>query len=918
MRLIRLVCAILLVCQPLYGDSFSEEYVSGRPIFETSYDVTVGNILKIGDGTDETIYIYANNGDTTLPNLRYNYSDNTWEYSNNGTSWTDIGSGGGGAPTDADYLVGTANGSLSAEIVVGTTPSGELGGTWASPTIDDLFLKLGGDTTTGDYDFTAGNLTTTGDINLSSTTASTIGVIYKGSDRFLHDFHHPTGDTAIPVGQNTFVGIGSGNFTFGSTATETAHSSRNVGLGYGTLASLAQGYRNTAVGYQTLALNISGYWNTAIGYQACYSNINGDSNYGMGFKALYYNELGDHNTAIGWQAGFGAADSSDFSGCTLIGYEAGDALLTGGDNNLFLGYRAGDNVTTGTKNIIIGYDGDAPAVDSTQTLNIGNLIFGTTLDGTGTTISTGNIGIGTNAPGSKLTIANGATSAGVIQINEDTTDGANNATFTVPALADDTDYTLPPDDGEPGEQLQTNGAGVTTWEAAGGAGATAFDDIGDPDAATTILFDNDEVISLSTAEETGAFLTLLSTDADLAGDTILLTLSFQQATDANQYFLQCKDNLADVPAIVFKIGTDGNTTIAGTLGVTGQITGNLTGNVTGNADTVTTNANLIGEVTSVGNTATISDNVTVQSWTLVSPVFTTAITATDLIKDTHIDWGTGAGQVSPADASNEDIGDITITGGAYAVENDSHDHSAAGSTVTIAVADITDDNAGTDITADLEEEVTEGSLADSTIISADIKDGVIIEPDLDADSVPNDGDILSYDSTGTNFAYIAPNAGTNITADLEEEVTEGSLADSTIVSADIKNATVAYADMVANIPGLPHAWHIPIGSPNDVVTGSNTLVLVKATDAALTVTKIEATTSSASYEIAGDLKYADARIGLANAVVINVFDTVSGVLSDSSITSGAVAAGKCVYLQFDSVPNASMTDCGITVFWDYD
>src|SRR3990167_1717999 len=44
--------------------------------------------------------------------------------------------GGGGAPTDADYLVGTANAGLSAEIVVGTTPGGELGGTWGSPTVD--------------------------------------------------------------------------------------------------------------------------------------------------------------------------------------------------------------------------------------------------------------------------------------------------------------------------------------------------------------------------------------------------------------------------------------------------------------------------------------------------------------------------------------------------------------------------------------------------------------------------------------------------------------------------------------------------------------------------------------------------------------------------------------------------------------
>ena len=35
-----------------------------------------------------------------------------------------------------DALVGTASGALSGEIVVGTTPGGELGGTWASPTVD--------------------------------------------------------------------------------------------------------------------------------------------------------------------------------------------------------------------------------------------------------------------------------------------------------------------------------------------------------------------------------------------------------------------------------------------------------------------------------------------------------------------------------------------------------------------------------------------------------------------------------------------------------------------------------------------------------------------------------------------------------------------------------------------------------------
>lgn len=43
-----------------------------------------------------------------------------------------------GAPTGADYLVGSSQAGLSAEIVVGTAPGGELGGTWASPTVDTV------------------------------------------------------------------------------------------------------------------------------------------------------------------------------------------------------------------------------------------------------------------------------------------------------------------------------------------------------------------------------------------------------------------------------------------------------------------------------------------------------------------------------------------------------------------------------------------------------------------------------------------------------------------------------------------------------------------------------------------------------------------------------------------------------------
>jgi len=68
-----------------------------------------------------------------------------WDTTNNrlyvnndgATAWTALATGAVvAAPADADYLVGTANATLTGEIVAGTVPGGELGGTWGSPTVD--------------------------------------------------------------------------------------------------------------------------------------------------------------------------------------------------------------------------------------------------------------------------------------------------------------------------------------------------------------------------------------------------------------------------------------------------------------------------------------------------------------------------------------------------------------------------------------------------------------------------------------------------------------------------------------------------------------------------------------------------------------------------------------------------------------
>ena len=98
-----------------------------------------------------------------------------------------------------------------------------------------------------------------------------------------------------------------------------------------------------------------------------------------------------------------------------------------------------------------------------------------------------------------LTIGNGATTAGVLTLLEDTDAGANFASFQVPALAANTVYTLPADDGDADQVLSTNGSGTLDWVAAA-AGSGDVTDVGD--CATGACF-------------TGASGTLLQSNTDL-------------------------------------------------------------------------------------------------------------------------------------------------------------------------------------------------------------------------------------------------------------------------------------------------------------------------------------------------------------------------------------------------------------------
>lgn len=253
---------------------------------------------------------------------------------------------GGGAPTTVDYLVGAADATLSNEIVVGTSPGGELGGTWGSPTLDDSIAVSSWNITTP---ILSGKVNADGSaVNDDDCTGEIGSYWYDDTDSAFEFCNANTGAPSV-------LGGGSGIPTIGSS---TANSI------------------------------------------AIWSGTGGDT-------------LDDAGLTI-------SSNTLSFDVVTDATIDFGDSVITEEGTGL--------NFTGATD----GYFFD----------------------------------------GASLSLSNGSTTSGIFKILEDSDNGANFASFQVPALAADTVYVLPADDGDAGEQLQTNGTGTLTWESAGGIPTT--------------------------------------------------------------------------------------------------------------------------------------------------------------------------------------------------------------------------------------------------------------------------------------------------------------------------------------------------------------------------------------------------------------------------------------------------------------
>jgi hypothetical protein len=226
--------------------------------------------------------------------------------------------------------------------------------------------------------------------------------------------------------QSGSYNIGIGNSTLGGSSGNSF--SYNEAIGHGALGHIVSGGDDIGIGYFSLPNTTTGDQNVGIGSYAMQSNITGSGNVAIGGQngglgILNYNTSATNTVAIGFLAGRGTSSYYNQGG-TLLGYQTGLSFQTGSDYNTLLGYSAGnlittgwgniligaasttanDNLTTGSGNIKIGNNIALPSATTNYQLDIGNLIYGTGLSGTGATVSSGNIGIGTTTPYSRLTV----------------------------------------------------------------------------------------------------------------------------------------------------------------------------------------------------------------------------------------------------------------------------------------------------------------------------------------------------------------------------------------------------------------------------------------------------------------------------------------------------------------------------------
>ena len=293
----------------------------------------------------------------------------------------------------------------------------------------------------------------------------------------------------------------------------------------------------------------------------------------------------------------------------------------------------------------------------------------------------------------------------------------------------------------------------------------------------------------------------------------------------------------------------------------------------------------------LAGTQTITGTKTYNSGKLVatSPTFTgtvgaAAITATGAIAGQSI--GATYGVTGSTGVFSGAISGTSITGtGAISGQSVAATYGVTGSTANftgaVTCASLSATGSGTSTTTDLS--VTYGLTAATGTFTK---------------SLTSTYGVAAATASITGTATIGTVAATNIT---------GTYGISTATSTITTNGDVVH--------GSKWESDFTLCSPSDTYTvGGSSICIITKLPKAITITNIEVTADAdPTTEISGNLKYCDAFIGLANPVIINSINTTAGALSDNTITSGSVAAGKCIYINFTALPDVAMKQLAFTL-----
>lgn len=214
---------------------------------------------------------------------------------------------------------------------------------------------------------TSGEITLAKTLRLETTTGTNVGVLYMGSDKFLHNYGF--GCTYFGANSGNAFGLGALNTAVGhSTLYFNSSGAANAVLGYLAMAFNSTGGGNSAFGFASMFFNTTGSNNSAFGSTSLVNNSTGMYNSAFGDSALVLNTTGDSNSAFG-HLSLGSnttgSQNSAFGRMSLYGN-------TTGNFNTAIGYTSGSNITTGSNLTCIGYASQPTIGTATNQFTLGN------------------------------------------------------------------------------------------------------------------------------------------------------------------------------------------------------------------------------------------------------------------------------------------------------------------------------------------------------------------------------------------------------------------------------------------------------------------------------------------------------------------------------------------------------------------